>query len=138
MSYAIHHPRDELRLTERKVVRLFRDDSDAIRWNEHNGGPPLFSDGTRARLRHAFDGSFYLAGIAALVATAVGLLGRRWWALLFSLVSLYWVAVHIVFFAEPRFHVPLLPLVALGAAAATGLFERKQPFGRAGRGRGRW
>jgi MFS superfamily sulfate permease-like transporter len=36
----------------------------------------------------------------------------RWMAL----VAAAWVAFHILFFSEPRFHIPLLPLAALLAA----------------------
>jgi hypothetical protein len=123
LRYALGHPSAEANLSARKVIGLFRDDSDAVRWNEHNGGPPIFTDRTRDRIRLLFDGSFYAVGLLGLIAMVAGLLRGRSWALLLTLVAAYWVAIHIVFFAEPRFHVPLLPLIALAAGASTGIWD---------------
>ena len=113
LDFAIGHPGQEAVLSGKKVAHLYQEDTDALRWNEHNGDAPIFSDTTRTRLTALFNASYYICGVLALAALCTGLLHRQAWAQLLALVTLYWTAVHVVFFAEPRFHAPLLPLIAL-------------------------
>src|SRR5207244_5222051 len=108
----------EISLAAKKVMRLYRDDSDGVRWNEHNGDAPIFSGRTRARLHLLADGYFYLTGGLAIALLGAGLVRRRPWAILIGLVAAYWTAVHVVFFAEPRFHASLQPVIAVLAGAA--------------------
>jgi len=117
-DFAAGDPGKEVDLSGKKIVRLYKDDADAIRWNEHNGDAPIFSARARTRLTTLFNASYYICGVLALAALCTGLLRRKAWAQLLALVTLYWTAVHVVFFAEPRFHAPLLPLIALLAGMA--------------------
>src|SRR5205807_616316 len=78
----------------------------------------IFSVQMRSRLHFLADGNFYLACVLAFAALSAGLVRRRPWAILIALVAAYWTAVHIVFFAEPRFHAPLQPVIALLAGGA--------------------
>jgi hypothetical protein len=64
------------------------------------------------------DGYYYLLASLAAVALVVGFRRRERWAAFAGLVLLYWTAVHVVFYGEPRLHVPLHPLMAVAAAVA--------------------
>ena len=63
-------------------------------------------------------------------------LGMRLWfstkdpgkMLLISLIA-YWIAIHVVFFGDPRFHAPIMPIAALLAAPAlVALWSGKEPW----------
>jgi hypothetical protein len=116
-KYALTHPLDEAWLSLRKVYLLYRDDNDALLWNEQNGATPIFSAGQRDRLTLLFDGYYYLLLALALPALVAGLAVRADWAVFAAGVVAYWTAVHVIFYAEPRLHVPLLPVLALLAVA---------------------
>jgi 4-amino-4-deoxy-L-arabinose transferase-like glycosyltransferase len=118
IDFATGHPGAEASLSAKKIARLFRDDSDAVRWNEHNGDAPIFSARTKSTLTTIFDGYYYVCAALALAFLGNGLLQRKGWAHILVLIVIYWTAVHVVFFAEPRFHAPLLPFVALLAGSA--------------------
>jgi hypothetical protein len=78
-------------------------------------------------VRAALHAVTYVAYWALLVVAFLGLgrgvLRRRAWAGGLLVVLLAWTGVHLVFFAEPRFHAPLLPLLALAAAAFPGAMD---------------
>jgi 4-amino-4-deoxy-L-arabinose transferase-like glycosyltransferase len=133
LRYALAHPLHEVELSARKVARLYRDDADSLRWVEHYGVHPVFGEKTRKGLYAVFNGYYYLVGAAAAIGLFLGLRERAPWALLALLLVAYWTVVHIVFFAEPRFHAPLLPVLSLLAASAIGRFAA--PRGRNGRRR---
>src|SRR5581483_571795 len=115
VRYLVSHPIDEVRLSVQKVVRLYRDDSDAIRWNEENGGAPIFTGPERSGLRVLFDGYFYAVFALSVAGFYVGMRrGERWLGPVASALVL-WTLVHVAFFGEPRLHVPVLPFLAVVA-----------------------
>jgi 4-amino-4-deoxy-L-arabinose transferase-like glycosyltransferase len=116
IRYAVTHPLREIELSVRKVVRLYSDDADSLRWAEQYGASPLLGEAARSRLFLLFNAYYYFVGVVAVIGLASGLRARAPWALLGALVVIYWTVVHVAFFAEPRFHAPLLPLIALLAA----------------------
>ncbi len=61
---------------------------------------------------------------AALVGLVWGRPDRRRWLL--GLLVAYYTVVHALTMAEPRFHVPLLPVLAAAAACAVGRGVRAQ------------
>ena len=114
IEYAVHHPGREVVLSLKKLFYLFVPDSDALDWA--NYGTSVAPDSVREGLMWFSDAYYWLLlllGIGGVVA-AWRQRAVRW--LLFVFAS--WAAFHVVFFAEPRFHIPLLPLVALVAALA--------------------
>ncbi|HEY8490051.1 MAG TPA: glycosyltransferase family 39 protein [Dehalococcoidia bacterium] len=118
LAYALSHPLDEARLAVLKFVRLYGDDADGLRWNEYYGEHPVFHGYWRWVAYGTVDLFYWLTGALALGGLIVGLRRRfRQFAPL-ALLFVYWTAVHIAFFAEPRFHVPVLPLFAALAAWA--------------------
>jgi hypothetical protein len=118
LDYAFSHPLDEVRLAALKAYQLYRSDAGALLWNEQNGATPIFSDGTRAALRVVMDGFYYFVAMLAVVGLHLGWRRRESWALFFALVFVYWTLAHVVFYGEPRLHVPLQPLLAVLASVA--------------------
>jgi len=64
------------------------------------------------------DAYYYAAVVLALIALVRGLLLRDDWAVFTLLVVAYWTLVHVVFYGEPRLHVPLHPMIAMAAGVA--------------------
>jgi 4-amino-4-deoxy-L-arabinose transferase-like glycosyltransferase len=118
LDYAISHPLEEVRLSGLKIYQLYRSDADALLWNEQNGATPIFSDTMRYALRVVMDGYYYAVALLAIAGLYLGWRRREVWPVFFCLVFGYWTLVHIVFYGEPRLHVPLQPLLAVLAAAA--------------------
>jgi hypothetical protein len=113
VEYALTHPLDEVRLSILKVANLYRDDSDPIRWNEQNGGAPIFTESERYMLRVIFDGFYYAIGLAAVAGLVVGLRRRERWLGPIASALVLWTLIHVAFFGEPRLHAPILPFLAI-------------------------
>jgi 4-amino-4-deoxy-L-arabinose transferase-like glycosyltransferase len=129
LDYALGHPLDEVRLSLLKVYQLYRSDADALLWNEQNGATSIFSDGMRQLLRLVMDGYYYIVALLAVAGLYIGLRRRADWAYFFGPTIGYWTLVHIVFYGEPRLHVPLQPVLAILAAVAVASLrpKRRQP-----------
>lgn len=116
VKYALGHPGEELELTARKVMWLWRPDSDALTWVSSYGRTPL-PEGAWEPLRRALDSSY----VALLALVGCGLLRIRslfpQLAFLIILIPV-WTATHIVFFGEPRYHLPVLAVMVPVAAAS--------------------
>ena len=116
LAFAVSHPRDELVLPFKKLFWLYYNDEEGLRWNEGHGGQEFLSVPLRDALL-AVSNVYYFAVLGLL------LLGAPFWfslrnpgrVLLVSLI-LYWTLIHLVFFANPRFHAPVMPVAALLAA----------------------
>lgn len=118
LDYALNHPLDELRLSALKVYQLYRSDADALLWNEQNGATPIFSDNTREALRLVMNSYYYIVAALAAAGLYLGWREGHDWALFFTLTFAYWTLVHIVFYGEPRLHVPIQPLLTILASIA--------------------
>lgn len=116
LSYAVSHPREELVLPFKKLFWLYYNDEEGLAWNEGHGGQEFLSTATR-------DGLRLLSNVYYFAVLGVVLLGVPFWlsprepgrVLLVSLV-LYWTLIHLVFFGDPRFHAPIMPIAGLLAA----------------------
>jgi hypothetical protein len=124
----VHHPARELRLAGEKVRILYQDDLAAFALNEDFGRRPTIASPLRGVLR-PMTTAFYFA---TLFAAGLGL--ARWAVerqgdVLVPLISVGVITLgHVVFFAEPRFHLPLIPvfcaLAGDGLAAAPSVLAR--------------
>jgi hypothetical protein len=131
LAYAAKHPLREVTLSARKLWWLYRRDDEALKWNDAHGERPFLSHAARNALAGLSDVYYWL--VLGLAVAGV----RRWFSLrdpvrllLVSLVA-YWTLVHVAFFADPRFHAPILPVLALWAAAgALALSRLVKPDGR--------
>jgi 4-amino-4-deoxy-L-arabinose transferase-like glycosyltransferase len=118
VRYAYANPLSEVRLSAQKVARLYMHDHEAIDWNEQNGNSPIFSDGRRLSLQAAFDAYYYAVGLAAFAGFVIGLRQRKAWVGPMASAIVLWTLIHVIFFAEPRQHVPVLPFFAIAATVA--------------------
>jgi 4-amino-4-deoxy-L-arabinose transferase-like glycosyltransferase len=125
-EFALQEPLQEIRLPVLKLFYLYQNDEEGLRWNDGHGEQPWMGHTLWMRLRAVSNGYYY-------VVMAFGLLGgallqlrlHKPQVLLIVSLILYWTAVHLVFFGDPRFHAPVMPLVAICAAAAlTWLWDR--------------
>ncbi len=121
-AYARTHPGRELTLAVKRVGWLLRSDAaPAMRWSESLGRTP--AGGPRDALVLAGDVWWY--GLLALAASSLILVRRdRLWLALWSAIAV-WLALHLVFAGEPRYHVPLVPvLCALAASTLVQIHHR--------------
>lgn len=118
LEFAATHPVEELALPLQKLFWLYYNDEEGLRWNDGHGAAVFLNNTVR-------EGLLALSNVYYFAALSFAALGVRLWltlrdpgrALLVSLVA-YWTLVHLAFFANPRFHAPVMPLAALLAAPA--------------------
>jgi len=115
LSYAVRHPLREVELAARKVFWLYYRDDEAVSWIDGHGERYVLSSGVRRPLQVLSDVYYY-----ALIALAIA--GVRRWSslreparLLLVALAAYWTLVHVAFFGDPRFHAPIMPVLALWA-----------------------
>jgi hypothetical protein len=116
LSYIRHHPGREVELAALRIGWLLRSDAEvSIRFAESLGVTRLDFD----RDAMVLLGDLYWYPLLALAATSLFVAGRRnpVFVVLWSTVGA-WLALHLVFAGEPRYHVPLMPVLAVLAAAS--------------------
>jgi len=117
-EYARTHPLRELDLAAKRVGWLLRSDAaPAMRWSETLGATPI-DHGPRDVL--VLIGDVWWYAVLALAAASPLLLPRSRvaWAL-WALIAA-WIAMHLVFHGEPRYHVAIVPALAALAAGSVG------------------
>ncbi len=131
LSFAATHPADEARLAWAKVRRLYEDDADALRWTDGwHGESETLSSSERRTLFVLFDSAWLALAVFSIAGLTLGL-RRKTWGGPTVVVLAYWTLAHVVFFAEPRFHAPVLPVMALLAGTAlVAAFERLRVLSR--------
>ncbi|MDP9237769.1 MAG: glycosyltransferase family 39 protein [Chloroflexota bacterium] len=118
IDFAVHHPIDEVRLSVKKVFFLYTTDSDAIIWASTVNRTPIWGSATTSQhLMDLADVVAYLALILAFVAVPLTF-SLRDERLVLWLILAFWTAAHIVFFGEPRYHLPVLPIILTMSAVA--------------------
>lgn len=125
VRWVIDHPGREVVQIWRRAWLMYGSDHDGVDAVNTLGGGPVMADGTARRLSRLGDASFSVIGVLAVGGLAV-LLGRRnrgrpeVLLVLVSMASL--VAVPLLLWGNPRFHLPVSPFLALlagvGVAAA--------------------
>jgi 4-amino-4-deoxy-L-arabinose transferase-like glycosyltransferase len=116
IAYAVTHPAQEMVLPFKKLFWLYYNDEEGLKWNEGHGGQPFLNSNLR-------EGLLTLSNVYYFSVLSLVLLGIPLWfslrhpgrLLIISLIA-YWTLVHLVFFGDPRFHAPIMPLAALLAA----------------------
>jgi 4-amino-4-deoxy-L-arabinose transferase-like glycosyltransferase len=116
LRYAAHHPLREVSLSAKKVWWLYYRDDEALRWTDGHGERHVMPDGVRSALAALSNAYYWLLGALALLGL------RRWFSardparVLLVAVVAYWTLVHVAFFADPRFHAPVMPVLCVWAA----------------------
>jgi hypothetical protein len=114
LDYALAHPRREAELALKRVLYLLESDAAAsINWSESLGRTPI----GRGRDAFVLIGDIYWYAMLALAALSLALVRRTRESLALWSMVLTWTALHTIFAGEPRYHVPLTPIVAVLAAA---------------------
>ncbi|HEX5478693.1 MAG TPA: glycosyltransferase family 39 protein [Dehalococcoidia bacterium] len=125
LSYAAHHPAREVTLAVRKVGILYYSDHEALRWVDGHAERHVFDVGMFHALSRLSDVYYWgllvlaLAGIVRWLSFPHGAAGGV--RLLLVSIVVYWTLVHVAFFADPRFHAPIMPVVCLWAAVGVGV-----------------
>lgn len=115
IKYAVTHPLREIELSGRKIFYLYTTDSDAIIFASTSGRTPIRSADFTQRLMDLSDVAAF--GILILAIASLPLtFSLRDERLALWLIVLFWTAAHVVFFGEPRFRLPILPIVLTFAA----------------------
>jgi 4-amino-4-deoxy-L-arabinose transferase-like glycosyltransferase len=118
LEYAREHPVREVELAARKLFFLYWRDDEGLKWNEAHGERRFLDDGVRDVL--AITSNVYYWAVLAMAAGGIVLSLLRRSAievLLLSMVA-YWTLAHVAFFADPRFHAPVVPVLCVFAGAA--------------------
>lgn len=124
IEYALTHPRREIDLTRYKIYHLYRSDSGVIPWLTTLGVTPIDPSWLEDNLWRVFDASYYALFFSALAFMPLWLLRGDPRRQLLVSVLLAWTLFHIVFNGEPRYHVPLYPIMALSAVGGFGTIAR--------------
>jgi hypothetical protein len=120
LEYAAEHPGRELELAVRKLFFLYWRDDEGLKWNDGHGERAFLDSDVRDVLA-ALSNAYYWAVLALAAGGIVVALQRPMpiGTLLLSLL-VYWTLVHVAFFADPRFHAPIVPVLCVFAGAAVG------------------
>lgn len=121
ISFVVEHPTEELRLMGRRTAIMFEHGHSGLEETEGVHGRFL-GDRTRSAVATTADWYFWIVSVGAVVGLATVLARRgdpatrvQRWTVAFILVVLF--AIPIGLWGNPRFHVPLLALMAIGTAA---------------------
>ncbi|CAN5530777.1 hypothetical protein BH18ACT1_BH18ACT1_13260 [soil metagenome] len=116
VEFVVEHPGEEARLVLLRARLMFESDSDGLTAVQGAGADPFIGDRLRTVLRTTADWYFRVAGLLAIVGLVALFRGRRPDRIFVLGVMLTLLLVPLALWGNPRFHVPLLPFVALAAA----------------------
>lgn len=114
IEFVKEHPGEELRLVFRRLVATFEDDADGLSAVESYGTDMFMSDGTREGLRTLATGYAIVAGLAGIAGLALLARKRTPSGLFVVLTGVGMLLPPLVFFGDSRFHVPAVPIAAIG------------------------
>lgn len=110
------HPFSEARLVFLRGYHTIKNDHDGLLASESYGSNRYIPSALRRVLEILADGYFF-AALALSVLAVPAFVGRaRPWRLFFLLSATALAVQPLVFFGDPRFHVPVLPFLAVMAA----------------------
>jgi 4-amino-4-deoxy-L-arabinose transferase-like glycosyltransferase len=116
-EYAREHPSEELDLAVQKLSWLFRSDPDEwIVQIETLGTTPVEPEWLAEPLETVLAVSHYALLALAALSLPFWIARRGSSVVLLSSVVVFYALFHVPFFAQPRFHLPLLPVLAVAAA----------------------
>lgn len=117
VRYALTHPDRELELSGRKIMWLWRSDVEALAWV----APGDYLGDGRGPARWSIDASYLALLFAAALGSFAGIRSELRGVAFAVLLMGAWTLFHIVFFGQPRFHLPVLVvLIPLAACAPEG------------------
>ncbi len=132
IGYMLARPFDEIRLASVKIRAMYESDSTALDWNSRYDDSKYGPANIGGLLRLIANAWWF----AAIALAAVGLFAlrdaMRSPAAILPITLLAWTGTHLLFFGDPRFHYPVVFVIAiLGARGAIALADiilrRPQP-----------
>lgn len=131
VTFVLHHPGEELRQIPKRLGLMMGNDRDMLLAFEENGSNLRMVSPARTAVKYTADWYFHLSWLLTLAGA--GLLFRGWRhdrvlgprrAIVgVTMLSLFIIPIEL--WGNPRFHMPLLPFFAIGAAATISwLFDR--------------
>jgi len=127
IEFVREHPGEEVKLWFRRLGALFTDDADGVAAVESYGDDPWMRPGERRFLRAAATVYGALAGVLGVIGLVLQL--RRRLApepLLLVVTAVGLLVPAVIFFGDPRFHVPVVPIAAIGVGALVALVRRQR------------
>ena len=124
LRFALTHPRDELALIPKRLYYLYRQDTAGVDWTQTNN--PVLSEAAAGRLRVLSNVYYYV--VAGIAVAGAPLWLRRLDAsrlLVVLPVAYYSLLFGVAFIGNERYHVPILPFLALAAAASAVAVARR-------------
>ena len=119
IEYIRNEPLAQIRLVGLRLLNTFRNDTDGLRAAESYGDDPFIPGPTRTALGVAANVTFFatlVLGLASLVVCR-GRDQRRPGRVFVALAGASLAVTPLAFFGDPRFHVPVVPFLVVGAAA---------------------
>jgi 4-amino-4-deoxy-L-arabinose transferase-like glycosyltransferase len=113
----VTHPLRMPKLIAQKAYWLLYKDDDGIWAAESYGNDYFIPTFRREVLAFAANAIYYAAGALAIAGALAFVLSKDVRRLVAMAALLYMLAIPLVFFGDPRFHYPAIPLVVLVAAA---------------------
>lgn len=128
LRFLLTHPREEWALSLNKMRLVWESDTVGLDWNEGYGLTTVFGAERGATIRSLTNAAYYVTLASGAAGLALGMVRRNAAATLAALVAATWTAAHVLFFGDPRFHIPVMfPLcvgVGLTVSAAVELSRR--------------
>lgn len=116
VDFVVEHPIDEFRLVFKRAYYTVRSDHDGLDAAESYGMSSFISRGWRDILEAVADGFFFVTLVLALLAVGALVRGGDQRRLIFLLAMAALAAAPLIFFGNPRFHLPVTPYLAVGTA----------------------
>jgi 4-amino-4-deoxy-L-arabinose transferase-like glycosyltransferase len=110
------HPLSEARLIPLRGYHAIKNDHDGLLASESYGDNRYIPSALRRGLEIVADGYFFAALALGLLAVPAFVGRARPWRLFFLLAATALAVQPLVFFGDPRFHVPVLPFLAVMSA----------------------
>ena len=115
IEFVREHPMEELKLVFRRLGSTFQNDADGLAAVESYGDDRFMSRGTRDLLRTTATTFAVVAGLAGTAGLIVLAVRRRPADLFVVLTGIGMLLPPMAFFGDSRFHVPAVPIAAIGA-----------------------
>jgi len=120
------HPFRMPKLVAQKAFWLLFKDDDGISAAESYGNDYFIPNFRREVLAFAANAVYYATGLVVLTGVLAFALAKDLRRLVVVLAFLYVLAIPLVFFGDPRFHYPAIPLaVVIAAATIVRLWDRR-------------
>lgn len=125
LEFVVEHPVDESRLMFWRGYFAYRDDHDALVVIDGDRTHPLHASDFRPVLDTVADAYYAAVTVLALLGIPAFFHRRHPRRVFVALVATGLATLPLMLFGDPRYHVPVLPFLAIAAAAALG--TRWQP-----------